>query len=446
MGMMLRCESGWMPTVGSLFSGIGGIDLAAERAGMLVIWQCEIDPFCNKVLAKRWPDVKRYGDVRGIRGPYNSGSGDLVQSGGQGEVQTIEAPDVIVGGFPCQPVSVAGKRRGKADNRWLWPEMFRIICETRPAWACCENVPGIVGMGLNEVLIDLEGEGYQCQTFSIPACGVGAPHKRERIFILAFSNGNSDFRKKRRGNAEEGSLQECDGPQISSTGDITGADQYRGNNGYAGQEDVADSGKCESGGISGFGGQEISVPGGYSQGRFEEWPDGDGRFEDVADSEDAGTREDNEGIWQGVGRVGGGQGTDIKEVSDVADSEQQYGRRGCIEGVDNSRRRATTAEREVVQSGREACAGDSQQGNKAMANTNEQRPQRYGGLQECTGERSSWACCRTHEDQWLARSGICRISHGVPHRVDRLRALGNAVVPQQIYPVLKAIADQMVAV
>ncbi|MCK9568534.1 DNA cytosine methyltransferase [Candidatus Pacearchaeota archaeon] len=152
---------------GSLFSGIGGFDLGLERAGMTVKWQVEIDDFCNKVLAKHWPNVKRYRDVKEV-GKHN-----------------LEPVDLICGGFPCQPFSVAGKRRGTEDDRHLWPEMFRVIDELRPRWVIGENVAGFINMGLDQSISDLEGIGYEVGTFVIPACAVNAPHRRDRVWIIA---------------------------------------------------------------------------------------------------------------------------------------------------------------------------------------------------------------------------------------------------------------------
>jgi DNA (cytosine-5)-methyltransferase 1 len=156
-------------TFGSLFAGIGGFDLGLERSGMECKWQVEIDPFCQKVLAKHWPGVKRYGDIREV-GKHN-----------------LEPVDLICGGFPCQPFSCAGKRGGKEDNRYLWPEMLRVISEVRPAWVIGENVAGIVNMELDQVCIDLENEGYEVKPFIIPACAINAPHRRDRVWIVAHS-------------------------------------------------------------------------------------------------------------------------------------------------------------------------------------------------------------------------------------------------------------------
>jgi DNA (cytosine-5)-methyltransferase 1 len=178
---------------GSLFAGIGGFDLGLERAGMTCAWQVEIDPFCNKILVKHWPGVKRYGDIRECHGmckhPIMSGEYPK-PTNTEGTFHChyfLEKVDVICGGFPCQPYSHAGKRRGKEDDRALWPEMLRVIREVGPEWVLGENVAGFIGMGLDQSLADLEGEGYTCETFVLPACAINAPHRRDRVFIVAHS-------------------------------------------------------------------------------------------------------------------------------------------------------------------------------------------------------------------------------------------------------------------
>jgi len=157
--------------VGSLFSGIGGFDLGLEWAGMSVSWQVENEEFCLKILNKHWPEVPKYGDVKQLTS------------------ENLAKVDVLVGGFPCQPFSNAGQRGGEGDDRYLWPEMLRIIRELRPTWVIGENVPGIKNMALDQVLSDLEEEGYSTRTFNIPACGLDAPHKRERVWIVGHAEG-----------------------------------------------------------------------------------------------------------------------------------------------------------------------------------------------------------------------------------------------------------------
>ncbi len=164
-----------------LFSGIGGFSLGLEWAGMETIAMCEKDKFCRQVLAKHWPDITIHEDIRKLDGR-----------------EYKNAVDVVCGGFPCQPFSVAGKQLGKEDDRHLWPEMLRVIKESAPAWVIGENVSGFVSMALDDVCLDLEAEGYEVQSFVIPACAVEAHHRRDRCWIVAYSDEND---RRRRGSA-----------------------------------------------------------------------------------------------------------------------------------------------------------------------------------------------------------------------------------------------------
>lgn len=163
----------------SLFSGIGGIDLAAHWAGMETVAFCEREPFPQKVLQKHWPDVPIYDDVCTLTAER------LKEDGIIGDGRTI---DIISAGYPCQPFSNAGKRRGKEDDRHLWPEVARILHEVRPRWFLGENVAGHITLGLDEVLDDLEGLGYTAQAFVIPASSVYAGHRRDRVFIVGHTS------------------------------------------------------------------------------------------------------------------------------------------------------------------------------------------------------------------------------------------------------------------
>ena len=166
----------------SLFSGIGGFDIAAEWAGFENVFSVEIDDFCDKVLKKNFPNVRRYNDIKKFTGKKYRG-----------------AIDVLSGGFPCQPFSVAGKRKGKEDDRYLWEEMVKVIRNIQPTWIIGENVAGIISMGIEQVLSDLENEGYQCQAFLIPACAKNAPHRRDRVWIIGYlSTSNSSNTKSKR--------------------------------------------------------------------------------------------------------------------------------------------------------------------------------------------------------------------------------------------------------
>ena len=162
-----------------LFSGIGGFSYGLEKIGFKTVAFCEMDKYCKLVLQKHWKGIRIYNDVKEI-------TKERLEADG------IESPDIITGGFPCQPFSIAGKQKGTNDDRHLWPEMFRIIKELKPRWIIGENVRGIVniqdGVVFETVCTDLESEGYEVQAFNIPAAGVGAPHRRERIWIVAHSN------------------------------------------------------------------------------------------------------------------------------------------------------------------------------------------------------------------------------------------------------------------
>jgi DNA (cytosine-5)-methyltransferase 1 len=182
-------------THGSLFTGIGGFDLAASWLGWKNVFQCEIDPFCQKVLKYRFPQCELFSDIK---------TSNFTKYHG-----TI---DVISGGFPCQPFSVAGKRKGTNDDRFLWPEMLRVLREVQPRWVVAENVCGLLalqsGVVFERVCADLENAGYAVQSFIIPACAVGAPHRRDRVWIIAHTE-KIRWRKRRRdGNIKKNSQTE----------------------------------------------------------------------------------------------------------------------------------------------------------------------------------------------------------------------------------------------
>ena len=177
-----------MLTVGSLFSGIGGLDLGLERAGMHVKWQSEIDPYACKVLTKHWPNIPNHGDIKQI------------------DWATVEPVDVICGGYPCQPFSTAGKRRGTDDPRHLWPWVRDAISALRPRYAILENVRGHLSMGGTTVIGELAEIGYDAEWRVVSAAGLGAPHRRDRIIILAHTQvvvGNGKGIVKRVGSDEQ---------------------------------------------------------------------------------------------------------------------------------------------------------------------------------------------------------------------------------------------------
>lgn len=168
-----------------LCSGIGGFTIGLHEAGFETVAFCEIEPYCQAVLKKHWPDIPIYNDVRDI-------SAERLRSDG------IVQPEVVVGGYPCQPFSVAGKRRGDQDDRHIWPEIFRIVKDIRPTWCIFENVAGHITMGIDTVLSDLESANYATRAFIIPAVGVDAPHKRDRVWIVANAKSKQGSSKNNR--------------------------------------------------------------------------------------------------------------------------------------------------------------------------------------------------------------------------------------------------------
>lgn len=189
----------------SLFAGIGGIDLGLEATRYFETVQfVEYDPYCQHILKRHWPNVSVWGDVK------------TFDPDSCGEI------DCIVGGYPCQPFSVAGKQKGTQDDRHLWPWMFEIIKHKRPSLVLCENVSGHIALGLDEVLLDLEGEGYSTRAFVIPASAVDANHKRERVWIVAYSNNTRDVQAgcKRSGGVRSQSEEEEQSNNISSRSEI----------------------------------------------------------------------------------------------------------------------------------------------------------------------------------------------------------------------------------
>lgn len=323
----------------SLFSGIGGLDLAAEMAGFRTVGQCEWADYPTKVLEKHWPDVPRWRDIRTLTGESFY------------EKTGLRTVDVISGGFPCQPFSVAGKRRGKEDDRYLWPEMLRVISELRPAWAVGENVAGIVNMALDQVYADLENEGYAVQALIIPACAVDAPHRRDRCAIIGRRTVEAKHNRRGRG---ADSVENSDCVRF-----------------------------CEPGVLS------------QQPGRTKLKRNG----KDVAHAESI--------RLQRVRSSG--------EQIGIPRPEKEQSERCCDVLSDTDHRsRALRGNWELP----------------AVEETGAIRADYRGRAPEYVA--GEW---------WPAEPNVGRVAHGVPSRVDRLKCLGNAVVPQQFYPVFQAIAD-----
>ena len=348
-----------------LFSGIGGFSLGLEAAGMETVAFCEKDSFCRKVLQQHWPDVPVYEDVRDLDGRAYRGS-----------------IDVVCGGFPCQPFSVAGKQRGKGDDRHLWPEMLRVIRESQPRWVIGENVSGFIRMALDDVSSDLENEGYEVRTFVLPACSVDARHRRDRVWVVGHAISEHGWRgSDRRGGAglevDGDVLDEAGWQQIPDSTDRPGADVGdTEHDGLPASEIARGSGKTEAGSPQG------SIKAVESEGAGR--PSDHGAMV-VADTH--GERQlQREGCKQEVGRWSGDGGEETIAMANATDAGLQ---------------------------GRE-IAGD-------VEGEGSYTDQQFAGFGYASG--------RT---EWTSEPAVGRMAHGVPNRVDRIKALGNAVVPQLI--------------
>lgn len=330
--------------IGSCFAGIGGMELGLEMTGSFeTVWQIERDPYCIRVLEKHWPHVQRFGDIRTV------------------DTSQLPPVDIIVGGWPCQPVSVAGRRGGDTDDRWLWPEFARLIREIRPRWVLAENVPGLRsidnGRLFGTVLADLAACGYVCEWDGFPASAAGAHHIRDRVWIVAYLDGLGSGERTRVSVVKRTGLSDVDG----CVGRCSGA-----------------SGKAVAhpdGSVSPERGKRPTLP-----------------FIDI------GRRDDR-----------GGSRDDPRQVAVGVSGEDP-----CVLAHD---------------AGPRCDARIFGAGWALRIETRRTQPERRGGPVEwCSG--------------WLPEPDVVRVVHGLPTELDRhrLRALGNAVVPQVVAQIGRRIA------
>ncbi len=341
-----------------LFSGIGGFSLGLESTGQFeTIAFVEKDEFCQKVLKKNFNNIPIEGEVRNVKGDRY-------------------AADIITGGFPCQPFSVAGKRKGTDDDRYLWDETIRVIRECKPRWFIGENVEGIIniqeGVVLRQVCDDLEKEGFEVQCLVIPASGIGAWHQRKRVWIIAHSNSNRDRYEITRSNGEEKEIQREYREKNSTTWKSIGADTH----------DVPNTNT------------RLSV------------------------------RENEE--------VQARRNTSTTSGEDVPNSDSIRHRRWSSEGCTNERWSFLPREQEGREMGSEAqrCDGDD-------ANSNSEGSQGYGVSTNMETKQRQVSSKNSIEEQqtwWEAQSSLCRNVNGISYELDkdranRIKSLGNSIVP-----------------
>lgn len=326
------------------------------------------------MLEKHWPDVPRWRDIRTLT------QESFYERTGRRTV------DIISGGFHCQPFSVAGKQRGKEDDRYLWPEMVRVIKELRPTWVVGENVAGIVRLALPDILSELEACGYRTRTFLIPACAVGARHRRYRVAIVAHSEGQSSGRLPFREESEKSRFS-LGGKNV-------------GNPYCAGLQ--TERAKQQSAGIAGTG-------------------------ENVQYANCARRKE--------------------QHASANPDKEGFVGRR-CDAGA-SAFSDSDNRSRDVRRDGKFPTIKEAERsGSNIGGRAQEHEPRQWGTAESILGRVVDGIPCGMDGDldfiinhYWDNEPDIPRIATGIEHRVDRLKCLGNAVVPQQFYPIFKAIAE-----
>jgi len=420
-----------------LFSGIGGFSLGLEATGGFeTVAFCDIEEFPRKVLQKHWPHVKQYEDIKELNYEQLKADG-------------LVPIDIITGGYPCQPFSVAGRKKGEEDPRHLWPEYFRLVKELRPTWVIGENVGGHIKLGLDTVLENLESEGYAVRTFSIPASAIGANHKRERIWIVAHSERNGLATSEERRSTEETISNKSKGKNntlnVEGTGSISETKSnventrrslrqgtfIRGENeketrqgnadltqrsGEASQSDVANT---ESKGLQGRGVSSTVTS--------EKTESSDSRpvSSDVADTDI------NREKWnQSQDGQGGGFEQDS---SDVADTKSSSGNVHEINGEHGE-----TETQEILGDGSSLSRTQEQ----VVADTVSERGrggETWGQDAENVGQPSTspW------DGWWDIEPDVGRVAHGVPARTHRLKGLGNSLIPAIPYHIGNVILKVM---
>lgn len=454
--------------VGSLFAGIGGFDLAARWMGWRTCWYSEIEPWACRVMAHHFPDAPNLGDVTTV------------------DWRTVERPDLLVGGFPCQPASQAGRRQGTADARWLWPECARALRELRPRWAVFENVPGLLsvngGRAFGAVLGDLAALGYDAGWHCISAASVGAPHRRERIWIVAHAQG----RTERTGLRAEESGREWRGRHGHGGGELGHAEQ-------PGLEGLAGDGNrgCEPGRLASGAGRPVGATGAPVH-PWADWvpvrgADGTVRLiprEAVADTGRTGVRFAQAGGGDGTGTPADGRGKGVCQLADTDGLRAGAGTRGnqgepqsLGDGGSPPSHGAAGGVQPALWAGADGVPGDmagrssvrgpeawptpqaeDASGSGSAATRDERQAMLHDSARkwatpraedaECAGRRHGRGVSDTlhaqANDFAAASQGwrtVWPVVSGMPNRAAGCRLVGNSIVPQAALAVFLAIAS-----
>jgi len=380
-----------------LFSGIGGFSLGLEATGgFKTVAFCDIEEFPRKVLQKHWPHVKQYEDIKEL---------DYDKLRSDGIISDNEKIDIITGGYPCQPFSVAGRKKGEKDPRHLWPEYFRLVQELRPTWVIGENVGGHIKLGLDTVLENLESEGYAVRTFSIPASAIGANHKRERIWIVANTDSGGNKGEKSRGIGKENEEEKRDRKINSTTRFPNGADSIVTKQGSETEvEYVEDTGRS------------------LRQGTF------------IRGENEKETGQGNADLTQRSGEAS------EFDVADTVSGNAQAGREGRREIREGHQGEGVSSNA----SGGGETVADTESSSRNVNEINGEHGETE--TQEILGDGSSLSRTQVEspwEGWWDIEPDVGRVAHGVSARTHRLKGLGNSLVPAIPYHIGNVILEVM---
>ena len=361
-----------------LFSGIGGFSLGLEETGGFeTVAFCDIEEFPRKVLQKHWPHVKQYKDIKEL-------TYDKLKADG------IDTIDIITGGYPCQPFSVAGRKKGEEDPRHLWPEYFRLVKELRPTWVIGENVSGHIKLGLDTVIKDLESEGYAVRPFSISASSVGANHQRERVWIMGYSEHNGSFADKIKGSNNQNDARSQEGTNSTL--------QFKGTSGSRDSSNVEDTRRSLRSGSELREENENEI--GQGNANLAQ-RSGEASEFDVADTES-------------IGSYGGENGNNQQETG----NKKVKGKAGGVSGI------VADSDQQIIQT--TTTSGNDEEGGKKSPDEHDRG-------------RSPASRGKVMEGNWDVEPDVGRVANGVSNRVDRLKGIGNSLVPFIPYLIGKTI-------